>query len=106
MSNYEYLIESEITCPYCKFEYGDSWEMLGDGEGTEVLECPECYKKFIATRHITVDYWCTPDCEENGEKHQYKKRNEQHKGKDIFDCVVCGDIAFKIQSKELSKGKE
>ena len=47
-----------ITCPHCGHEYRDSWEVnFGSGiEGDTELECEECDKPFIASRHCTVTY--------------------------------------------------
>lgn len=52
--NHEYT--NEITCPYCGFEFGDSWEIDGDSEDLGLLDCEECYKEFYATRNISIDY--------------------------------------------------
>jgi hypothetical protein len=45
----------EITCPWCGFEYTDSWERES-GEGEE--ECQDCNRKFTFSRHTAVTY-CT-----------------------------------------------
>ncbi len=48
----------EIICPYCGYEFSDSWEYnrrMEGGDSTE-LECPECDKKFTATMDIEITY--------------------------------------------------
>jgi hypothetical protein len=45
----------EIVCPYCGYEFSDSWE-IGADSGEE--ECYECGEKFEFYRHIEVSY-CT-----------------------------------------------
>jgi len=48
----------EVVCPYCGYIMSDSWE-LGDRDGGECEWeeiCPECDKKFISARMITIDY--------------------------------------------------
>jgi hypothetical protein len=45
--------ENEITCPYCGYKFGDSWE-YGSDDGVE--DCPECEKTFKYNRHVLVNY--------------------------------------------------
>ena len=53
--------EDEIKCPYCGYEFSDSWEfhLRNDGDSQEV-ECgnEECEKTFDAIMCITVT-WST-----------------------------------------------
>jgi len=59
---------SEIVCPYCGEEVGDSWEFEGeDGE----WECHECEKTFNWYRTVTVEYSTTGNCEKNKEDHDF-----------------------------------
>ena len=48
----EHSSTNEVVCPWCGYEYRDSWE-LGDS-GTEI--CPECWGEFRYNRTVTVDY--------------------------------------------------
>lgn len=49
----------EIVCPYCGYEFEDSWEVCMDTDGQlDNQECPECCKEFEAERILSVDY-CT-----------------------------------------------
>jgi len=42
----------EVVCPYCGYEYGDSWEWPDSGE----TECDECEKTFGYFRNVEVTY--------------------------------------------------
>lgn len=49
--------EDNITCPFCGYVDRDSWEVdFGGMEGEEKLECGECQKEFVVTKHIEVTY--------------------------------------------------
>ena len=98
--------ETEITCPYCEHEFGDSWECGSDGEYIEESEeCPECDKKFIWTRNISVDYSSQADCVLNDEEHKFSDwKNFDHesfdgesriKGKSKM-CSVCGETKYEF----------
>ena len=63
-----YLIEDEITCPYCGYVYGDSWE---DAEEDDARECEICGSVFSYTKVITVDYRSSP-VEKNGNIREVK----------------------------------
>ena len=43
----------EITCPFCGYEHGDSWENSSD-DGKQ--ECEGCGKSFSWTREVSVSY--------------------------------------------------
>ena len=42
----------EIVCPYCGYEYEDSWEFNETGEE----QCDQCFKEFEYERETTVRY--------------------------------------------------
>ena len=46
--------QRNITCPWCGYEFRDSWEM-SEGE----YDCDECGGKFEAERDVTVEYSTT-----------------------------------------------
>lgn len=46
------LFNYEIVCPYCGYEYGDSWEC----DDEETLTCPHCDKDFFSERNVEVTY--------------------------------------------------
>lgn len=43
----------EVTCPWCGYEYSDSWE-FGESEEEEI--CQNCEKEFSFERHVEVTY--------------------------------------------------
>lgn len=65
----EHQYTDEIVCPYCGYEFRDSWEYDGaDGEDNET-ECGECGKEFTYERSLTVQYLTftsEEDCEHEG----------------------------------------
>jgi len=50
----------EVVCPYCGFEFGDSYELFefynSHGESNVDVECDECGKEFNVDRCIEVTY--------------------------------------------------
>lgn len=48
---------SQITCPYCGYEDGDSWEADDD---EDECECPCCGSVFSYQRNVTVEYCSQP----------------------------------------------
>jgi transcription elongation factor Elf1 len=49
---------TEITCPYCGHKVRDSWEYteaLEDGD-TELIQCGECERDFLAELSVSVSY--------------------------------------------------
>lgn len=47
----------EIVCPFCGYEFSDSWEYEGDCEDIGLLECDGCSKSFYANRSISISYY-------------------------------------------------
>ena len=54
----EHEYTAEVVCPWCGYEFTDSWDFPDDGEE----ECPSCWKPFKFSRDVTVDY-CTEKIE-------------------------------------------
>lgn len=48
----EHEYTAEVVCPWCGYEYTDSWELSDEGDE----ECPNCWKPFRYSRDVTVDY--------------------------------------------------
>lgn len=46
------MFTDEIVCPYCGYEFEDSWEYDDD----EDVECYHCEKKFHVTKNVEVTY--------------------------------------------------
>lgn len=49
----EKVYEGNIVCPYCNYEYRDSWELEDDSEG---YECRRCGAVISYERVVTVEY--------------------------------------------------
>ncbi len=86
----------EVTCPYCGYEYNDSWEFPDDGEE----ECPECGKKFNYTRNVSVSYECYKDCIMNGEQHDFEWRDTNSESGGAYFCKKCPEIKLKEKEAE------
>jgi len=52
MDKIDTLYQYEITCPYCGYEDGDSWDASNSG----ITECRRCEKEFKYERDIEVTY--------------------------------------------------
>jgi len=65
-------IDQAIICPYCKYHYSDSHDVLApEQDNKETIECENCGKKFVAEVVTTVDYFTNRNCELNGENHEF-----------------------------------
>lgn len=55
---YETDYMDEPVCPHCGHRQRDAWEInLGPGiEGDGEMECGECWKEFLISRHCSVSY--------------------------------------------------
>jgi len=74
-------------CPYCGFSYQVEGEDYSENMREE--KCDECGKKFYAQESFTVDHYATPNCELNGEAHQWEPFELRRGGHHDF-CSVCG----------------
>jgi uncharacterized C2H2 Zn-finger protein len=83
----------EIVCPYCRYEFHDSWKHSTGEEDIGETECPECDMKFQARRNVEVSYSTGRDCELNGEKHE-----TVFTGKILNRCSKC-DQYFRKELK-------
>lgn len=45
----------EIVCPYCGYEFTDSWE-YSDTQDEQVVDCHDCGEEFLLYMHVTIDY--------------------------------------------------
>jgi ribosomal protein S14 len=84
-------------CPYCQHSYQVETEDYSSD--TRVEECSECGKKYHATDHFEVTHTATPDCELNGEPHDWTS-NVRH----TFEfCRQCGTLRTIEVESEASK---
>jgi uncharacterized Zn-finger protein len=49
----KYTGPDEIVCPYCGYEYSDSWEFDGDDSS---IDCEQCGKEFDYSRIVDICY--------------------------------------------------
>ena len=51
----------EPVCPHCGHKHRDAWDLSFDGgaEGECEIECGECGKDYIISRHVSVSYSTT-----------------------------------------------
>lgn len=78
--------KDEITCPYCGWEDGDSWESLEDGE----MECGECEKTFAYTSEREIHY--TSYCTDGNHKFVHTPHPTIE---DCYSCEYCDASEFK-----------
>ena len=86
-----------ILCPYCKSKCGDYEDFEDDelfNEDEKEFECPECEKKFLGKRCVTIDYRTEGDCSMNNESHIFGKY--QCKNCDVYK----GEEDLKQQEKD------
>lgn len=73
-------------CPYCKEAY--QVESEDYSEDTQEIECEGCGMKYYLHQSFTVEHHTTPDCELNGENHQFE-RVKLNNSKEADFCSVC-----------------
>jgi len=56
MDNIRHKYTNNVTCPYCGYEYINSWDLQPGEEDLGLIECNNCYKHFYASRNINIDY--------------------------------------------------
>lgn len=85
----EHKYEENIKCPYCDYEWKDSWEFTED-DGTHT--CGSCDREFNVTREIEITYSTSRiDCEVGGKKHNYQLK-EHFTSKQEFEKGVWSDL--------------
>lgn len=53
MSKIDNMFTEEIVCPYCGYEFKDSWECE---DSDDEMYCEYCEKEFTYERHVEVTY--------------------------------------------------
>jgi len=90
MSEFSTNIDDEnAICPYCKEEHYIDHEDFLDEDEESIINCDGCGKKFHHYTCYMIDQRTKPDCEINGDNHQYKTK-ELSTGENHGFCVVCG----------------
>jgi hypothetical protein len=64
--------DGERKCPYCSHGYQP--EPCDYGEQWREEECERCGKSYHAHDSCTVTHYATPDCELNGDPHDWQDR--------------------------------
>ncbi|HAU1312532.1 TPA: hypothetical protein F8R99_14195 [Legionella pneumophila] len=52
----EHKFTDEVVCPWCSYEYEDSWEFHTNEGYTVETECIECQKPFQIYIDVSVNY--------------------------------------------------
>ena len=87
MSEYDDQIDdNDSICPYCEERYQVECEDYSEDD--QIIECHQCGKKYHLCQSFTVNHCTSPDCELNGEEHQFE-RVECTNGPADF-CKTCG----------------
>ena len=82
----ETLNDYNVECPYCGDAYQAEAEDYSEDEREQ--ECDECGKKYFLHQNFTVTHHARPDCELNGEHHDYQPTNMRG-GRSHPFCTVC-----------------
>lgn len=64
------LDDSNRICPYCGAAYQPEHEDFS--EDNRIEECEGCKKRYHAYDSFSVTHYATPDCELNGEQHEWE----------------------------------
>ena len=87
MSKYEEMLDKcNRICPYC----GESYQVESEdySEDPREEECDECGKKYYGYESFSIYCHAKPDCELNGDKHDWKPLQVTDGYHDF--CYVCG----------------
>ena len=84
---YKELPPNSAVCPYCGYEFTDSWEL---GDGGEV-DCDKCGNVFTFTTDITIYYFSERDCKLNNRRHVWQTC-EQVRGGTMQECKNCDQL--------------
>lgn len=65
---------SDAICPYCDHRFQvETEDYQSDGEST-TIECDGCGMRYHLTQSYDVTHTSTPDCELNGQAHDFQIR--------------------------------
>ena len=78
--------DTDSICPYCEGRYQPEAEDY-DEEDHEV-DCDDCGKKYYAHQSYSVTTFTSPDCELNGEDHNWEMI-KLNNGKQHEFCTIC-----------------
>ena len=78
--------DSVRECPYCGHTYQPESETYSEDSWVET--CDACDKQYHATDRFSVTHYAEPDCELNGEVHDWQDRYVRGGRKHPF-CTKC-----------------
>lgn len=73
-------------CPYCGHTYQPNEYDISEQEREQ--ECVKCKWKYFAYNLVSVTYHAKPDCELNGEKHEFEGSKFSN-GNTYQYCKIC-----------------
>lgn len=89
MSEYsEQSDEVDAICPYCGLNYQVESEDYDNDLRVET--CYGCGKKYYINQEFTVTTYTRPDCELNGEEHQFLPIHFENPK--VVHCSVCDKV--------------
>ena len=84
-----------LKCPYCD-AYDNDFDDYQSIEDEKKHQCASCNKTFWAEADVRVQYKSRPDCELNGEKHNFEQAAFIH-------WLTCSKCRKSISKKDLEK---
>lgn len=78
--------DSNSICPYCKESFQAESEDYDEDQ--RIIKCEGCGMKYYLCQRFSVDHHTTPDCELNGEDHQFE-RVKLNDGREADFCAIC-----------------
>ena len=95
MSEIKHKYTKEIVCPYCGYEFSDSWDYSSDLEDIGLIDCENCDKSFYANRIVTIDYSTEKanygTCKKCGAENVVIESRAFSHGSYTDLCIECGD---------------
>ena len=95
MSEIKHKYTKEIVCPYCGYEFSDSWDYSSDLEDIGLIDCENCDKSFYANRIVTINYSTEKanygTCKKCGAENVVIESSTSSYGSYTDLCIECGD---------------
>ena len=85
MAEIDHEFADEVVCPYCGYQFRDSWEFA---EYEDDIPCYECEKHFSIESHISRSFSTRKLCTENQAQHVWK--DSRTRPGEYRHCGVCG----------------
>lgn len=88
---FDEVVDFECICPYCGLNYQVESEDYDESERVDT--CYGCGKKYYMRQEFTVETITIPDCELNGEEHEFIQYTTVNG--EFYRCVVCNKRKYK-----------